>query len=142
MSNCDLLGLLVTAQYSQVFFIYRSNDYGQNLLLARGTREEIFADEDWCLDVLEHVNDPVDYWTIREDGAMFIRLRMQEKVEELYSGDQVKKWERFDPSKRPWLFTAEMDDFTNTIHGESKLLHPYGKPKDGKKASRGKDGNE
>lgn len=25
MANCDLLGLLVTAQYPQVFFIYRSN---------------------------------------------------------------------------------------------------------------------
>lgn len=128
MSNCDLLGLLVTAQYPQVFFIYRSNNYGQNLLLARGTREEIFADEDGCLDVLEHINDPVDYWTIREDGAMFIRLRMSEKVEELYSESQVKRWNRFNPEKRPWLFCAEMDDFQNTIYGKSEFMHPYGSP--------------
>ena len=73
MNECTLHNLLTTCQFPQVFFIYRTNDFGQNLLLAKGTRDEILADDECGYEVLIHINDPVDYWTIREDGAMFVR---------------------------------------------------------------------
>lgn len=128
MNECTLHNLLTTCQFPQVFFIYRTNDYGQNLLLAKGTRDEILADDECGYETLIHINDPVDYWTIREDGAMFVRLRMTELVEDLYPEEYVKKWNRLDPCGRPWLYSAEMDDFTNTISGSAEYMHPYGKP--------------
>jgi hypothetical protein len=53
---------------------------------------------------------------------------MDDRAKELYSDDYVKKWDRFNPNKRPYLYTAEMDDFTHCIYGSSEYLHPYGDP--------------
>lgn len=128
MSECTLHNLLTSCQYPQVFFIYRTNDYDQNILLAYGTKQEMLEDDETSFDLLNHINDIVDYWTIREDGAMFVRLRMDEKAEDQWQEVYVKKWDRFNPKTRPYLFSAELDDFTHTIHGMSGYMHPYGDP--------------
>lgn len=128
MSKCTLHNLLTTCQYQQVFWIYRTNDYGQNILLTKGTKQEMLADDESNFELIDHINDVVDYWDIREDGAVFVRLQMEEKAEDLYMDDYVKKWDRFNPKSRPWLFSAEMDDFTHTIYGSSEYIHPFGNP--------------
>ena len=128
MSNCKLHDLLTTCQYDQVFWIYRMNNYDQNILLAKGTKKEMLCDDEVSFELIEHINDPVEYWTIRKDGAMFVRLEMGDKAEDLWMKDYVEKWDRFNPNKRPYLYSAEMDDFTNTIHGSSEYMHPYGDP--------------
>lgn len=127
MTECTLHNLLTSCQYSQVFWIYRMNDYDQNILLAKGTKKEMLADDEASFDLIDHINDVVEYWTIREDGAMFVRLRTHEKAQDLYSEDYVKKWNH-NPHSRPWLYSAEMDDFTHAIHGSSEYMHPYGDP--------------
>ena len=128
MSECTLHNLLTSCQYDQAFWIYRMNDYDQNILLAKGTKREMLNDDEVSFDLLDHINDVVEYWTIRKDGAMFVRLRMQEKAEDLFFDDYVQKWDHVNPKRRPYLYSAEMDDFTNCIHGSSKYLHPYGDP--------------
>ena len=128
MSECTLHNLLTSCQYPQVFWIYQMNDYDENILLTKGTKQEMLEDDENNFNLIDHINDVVDYWTIREDGAMFVRIRMDNKAKELYSDDYVKKWDRFNPNKRPYLYTAEMDDFTNCIYGTSEYMHPYGDP--------------
>ena len=128
MSNCKLHDLLTTCQYDQVFWIYRSNDYDQNILLTKGTKREMLCDGESSFDLIEHINDPVEYWTIRKDGAMFVRLVMTDKAEDLWSEDYIEYWDRHNPNRRPYLYSAEMDDFANTIHGSSEYMHPYGDP--------------
>ena len=128
MSECTLHNLLTSCQYDQAFWIYRMNDYDQNILLAKGTKREMLNDDEVSFDLLDHINDVVEYWTIRKDGAMFVRLRMQEKAEDLFFDDYVQKWDQFNPRKRPYLYSAEMDDFINCIRGSSEYLHPYGDP--------------
>ncbi len=127
MSECTLHNLLTSCQYSQVFWIYIMNDYDQNTLLAKGTKSEMLKDDECSFDLIDHINDVVEYWTIRVDGAMFIRLRTTERAEDLYSDDYVKKWGK-NPKSRPWLYSAELDDFTNQIYGSDKYMHPYGDP--------------
>ena len=127
MTECTLHNLLTSCRYDQVFWIYRHNDYDQNILLTKGTKQEMLEGE-YAFDLLDHINDVVEYWTIREDGAMFIRLRWEEEAKDIYLEDSVKKWDRYNPLHRPYLYSAEMDDFTNTIHGTSEYLHPYGDP--------------
>lgn len=129
MSECTLHNLLTSCQYPQVFWIYRTNNYDQNILLAKGTKHEMLEDEEVNFELLDHINDVVEYWTVREDGAMFVRLRMTEKAEDLYFDDYVKKW-GLNPRTRPWLHSAEMDDFVHTIYGESEYMHPYGDPQE------------
>ena len=128
MTECTLHNLLTSCQYTQVFWIYRMNDFDQNILLAKGTKLEMFADDEMMYPLLDHINDVVEYWTIREDGAMFVRLRMTDMAEDLWSDDYVKKWDERNPLKRPYLYSAEMDDFTHVIHGTSEYMHPYGDP--------------
>ena len=130
MTECTLHNLLTSCQYPQVFWIYQMNDYDENILLTRGTKQEMLEDDENSFDLIDHINDVVEYWTIREDGAMFVRIRMDDRAKELFSEDYVNKWDRFNPLKRPYLYTAELDDFTNCIYGSSKYLHPYGDPLD------------
>lgn len=104
------------------------NDYDQNILLAKGTKKEMLSDDECSFDLINHINDVVEYWTIREDGAMFVRLRMSEKAQDLYSEDYVNRWDRFNPTKRPYLYSEEMDDFTHCIYGSSEYMHPFGDP--------------
>ncbi len=127
MKECTLHNLLTSCQYLQVFWIYRTNAYDQNILLTKGTKQEMLEDEKNNFDLLNHINDVVEYWTIREDGAMFVRIRMEQKDEEQYYADYVKRCNH-NPNSRPWLYSAEMDDFTHTIHGSDKYMHPYGDP--------------
>ena len=128
--ECTLHNLLTSCQYPQVFWIYQMNDYDENILLTKGTKQEMLEDDENSFDLIDHINDVVEYWTIREDGAMFVRIRMDDRAKELFSEDYVKKWDRFNPLKRPYLYTAELDDFTNCIYGSSEYLHPYGDPLD------------
>lgn len=128
MTECTLHNLLTSCQYPQVFWIYQINDYDENILLTKGTKQEMLEDDENNFNLIDHINDVVEYWTIREDGAMFVRIRMDDRAKELYSGDYVKKWDRFNPNERPYLYTAEMDDFTHCIYGSSEYLHPYGDP--------------
>lgn len=128
MTECTLHNLLTSCQYPQVFWIYQMNDYDENILLTKGTKQEMLEDDENSFDLIDHINDVVEYWTIREDGAMFVRIRMDDRAKELFSEDYVKKWDRFNPNKRPYLYTAEMDDFTHCIYGSSEYLHPYGDP--------------
>jgi len=128
MTECTLHNLLTSCQYPQVFWIYQMNDYDENILLTKGTKQEMLEDDENSFDLIDHINDVVEYWTIREDGAMFVRIRMDDRAKELFSEDYVKKWDRFNPNKRPYLYTAEMDDFTNCIYGTSEYMHPYGDP--------------
>ena len=128
MTECTLHNLLTSCQYPQVFWIYQTNDYDENILLTKGTKQEMLEDDENSFDLIDHINDVVEYWTIREDGAMFVRIRMDDRAKELFSEDYVKKWDRFNPNKRPYLYTAEMDDFTHCIYGSSEYLHPYGDP--------------
>lgn len=128
MGECTLHNLLTSCQYPQVFWIYYTNDYDQNILLTKGTIQEMLEDDEANFELLSHINDVVEYWTIREDGAMFVRLKMTSKAQELFSEDYVARWDRFDPTKRPYLYSAEMDDFTHCIHGSSEYMHPYGDP--------------
>ena len=130
MTKCTLHNLLTSCQYPQVFWIYQMNDYDENILLTKGTKQEMLEDDENSFDLIDHINDVVEYWTIREDGAMFVRIRMDDRAKELFSEDYVKKWDRFNPLKRPYLYTAELDDFTNCIYGSSEYLHPYGDPLD------------
>ena len=130
MNECTLHNLLTSCQYPQVFWIYQMNDYDENILLTKGTKQEMLEDDENSFDLIDHINDVVEYWTIREDGAMFVRIRMDDRAKELFSEDYVKKWDRFNPLKRPYLYTAELDDFTNCIYGSSEYLHPYGDPLD------------
>lgn len=130
MNECTLHNLLTSCQYPQVFWIYQMNDYDENILLTKGTKQEMLEDDENSFDLIDHINDVVEYWTIREDGAMFVRIRMDDRAKELFSEDYVKKWDRFNPLKRPYLYTAELDDFTNCIYGSSEYLHSYGDPLD------------
>ena len=128
MAKCTLHNLLTSCQHCQVFWIYRMNDWDQNILLAKGTKAKMFSDEQMRPELIDHINDTVEYWTIREDGAMFVRLIMEDRAEDQYQDIYVKRWDRWNPASRPYLMSAEMDDFSHTIHGSSDYMHPYGDP--------------
>lgn len=126
-NKCTLLDLLTSCQYPQVFWIYLTNEYGENILLAKGNKQDMFS-SDIMFDLLDHINDTVEYWTIRSDGAIFVRLHWNERVSDIYCEDSQTKWDIHDPHTRPYLYSAEIDDFTNCIYGTANYIHPYGDP--------------
>ena len=85
MMECTLHNLLTSCQYPQVFWIYQMNDYDENILLTKGTKQEMLEDDENSFDLIDHINDVVEYWTIREDGAKLVTFLR--KAENLVSDD-------------------------------------------------------
>ena len=140
MRQTLLIDLLTTCDYRQNFFIYETNDYDQNILVAKGTRDEIRADEDFDLEAL---TCPVEIWNIREDGTMFVfinGMHPERPRQKEYSEKYVASWDNYDPNTRPWLHGAELDCFGHDIHGSSEYLREYGRPyKPRKEENNGKE---
>lgn len=105
-----LHGLLDSSVYSQLFSIYLTNDYDQNLLIGRGTREEMLdAGES---SIFSHLTDKVVVWEIRGNRMIvFIEdEHHKERVEEQFSNSD--KWGK-EPDKRPWRHSTETELYTD-----------------------------
>ena len=113
-----LYDIVSKAQYMQVFSIYLTNAYDQNIPIARGTRNEMIG-----LDAEENEEDffnylmcQVEYYHITENGVMVIFIRdehFEERASYNYSDEYVKIWDTFNPKTRPWLHGIETEEYTD-----------------------------
>ena len=111
-----LWDILEASQYMQIFSIYMTNVYDQNIPIARGTladmqRYDLDEGGFFC-----HLMDDVEYFHITKKGVMVLFLRdehYEEKAEEQYSQDYVMRWNRRDPRTRPYLHAIETEEYTD-----------------------------
>ena len=128
MRKALLIDFLTTCRYDQHFFIYETNDYDQNVLLGKGTLEELRENDEFDL---AYLISEIERWQIRDDGTMFIQVEGNTPSmmrQEGYAKKYVERWDNHDPNTRPWLYSAELDCFGHDICGSSDYLHEYGKP--------------
>lgn len=109
-----LYDIFCHTQYDQLFYVYLTNVYDQNLPLLRGTRDswmrEGFASAE---DIWWHLCDEVDQ-IIVVDKALLIKVRDEnydKRLEAQYNEKYVARWSVRDKSSRPWLFSAELEDY-------------------------------
>ena len=113
-----LYDIVSKAQYMQVFSIYLTNAYDQNIPIARGTRSEMIsmdADENEE-DFFKHLMCDVEYFHITDKGVMVVFIRdehFEEPASFNYSDEYVKRWDNFNPKTRPWLHGIETEEYTN-----------------------------
>ena len=104
------------AQYTQVFSIYLTNVYDQNIPIARGTRADMIEnDEDNEEDFFNHLMCEVEYYHITKDGVMVVFIEdenYERNASFNYSEDYVKRWNYSDPNTRPWLWGIETEEYT------------------------------
>jgi hypothetical protein len=113
-----LYDIVSKAQYMQVFSIYLTNVYDQNIPIARGTRSEMLG-----LDVdeneesfFQHLMCEVEYFHITDKGVIVVFIRddhFEERASYNYSDAYVKKWKNTDPKTRPWLHGIETEEYTD-----------------------------
>lgn len=111
-----LWDILEASQYMQVFSIYVTNVYGQNIPIARGTRSEMQEYDIDEGDLFYHLMDEIEYFHITKKGVMVLFLKdshYEEKVEQQYSEDCVKRWDRRNPMTRPYLYSIETEEYTD-----------------------------
>lgn len=113
-----LYDIVSKAQYMQVFSIYLTNVYDQNIPIARGTRNEMIGldAEENDEDFFNHLICQVEYYHITENGVMVIFIRdehFEEQASYNYSDEYVKRWDRFNPKTRPWLYGIETEEYTD-----------------------------
>ena len=113
----NLWDLLAVSQYTQVFEVYVTNIYDQNLFLGRGTRAELMAQEheqtygkDELL-VFDHLQDDVDGYTLKGSSiVIYVRDKhYEEYLEWQYDDRYVKTWDRRDRTTRPYLTRYEVE---------------------------------
>lgn len=113
-----LYDIVSKAQYMQVFSIYLTNAYDQNIPIARGTRNEMFeldAEENEG-EFFNHLMCQVDYYHITENEVMVIFIRdehFEKQASYNYSDEYVKRWDKFNPKTRPWLYGIETEEYTD-----------------------------
>ena len=110
-----LWDILNCSQYTQRFYIFVTNIYGQNLPRGQGSRNELYEniqsgdEED---DFFSHLMDEIEYFVVRDDKSIVVYLRNEDyekRCEELYPEEYVKRWDRLKPETRPWRFCSEIE---------------------------------
>ena len=111
-----LWDMLEASQYWQIFSIYVTNVYNQNIPVARGTLSEMKYYDIDDGELFCHLMDDVEYFHITKKGVMVLFIRdkhYEERAESQYSDDYVKRWNRRDPMTRPYLFGSETEEYTD-----------------------------
>lgn len=106
-----LFSLIIKARYDQIFHVYVTNTYSQNIEIGHGTRRDI-VDEDTTEMGLIHINDEIEIWYACEDGSIVVCLRDEnynKQAEYLYAQEYVKKWDIMKPETRPWKHYFELE---------------------------------
>lgn len=110
-----LWDILYTAQYFQQFTIYVMNAYDQNVLIGRGTRAEMLAEEREEGDntLFNNLQNEVEYFHTKGSKLIvFVRDANYDKpLEEQYLERQVARWDYKDPKKRPFLYGIETEEY-------------------------------
>ena len=113
-----LYDLVNAGQYMQIYSIYITNVYDQNIPISRGTLQEMmgyYVEENDSI-FFDHLMDKVEYYHITEKGIMVIFLRddhFEDRADYNYSDDYVKKWDRRDANTRPYLNGIETEEYTD-----------------------------
>ena len=113
----NLWELLEVSQYTQIFEVYVTNMYDQNVLLGKGTRAELMAQEheqtygnDEFL-VFDHLQDAIDGYVIKGTTlVIYVRdMHYEEYLEWQYDDSYAKTWDRRDKTTRPYLTRWEVE---------------------------------
>lgn len=110
--------IMMSGQYFQVYSVYITNTYDQNIPLARGTLTEIlgYMAEEGDTTFFRHLTDKVEYYHITENKVMVVFVRDEhfgETVEYDYSEDYIAKWNNLDPKTRPFLHGIETEEYSD-----------------------------
>lgn len=98
----------------QRLYIYCTNGYDQNILIAKGTKDEILSDKDTVYDLFEYCQCEIEMISVAKDGALLVRFKCphyNERLETQYPEDYVKKWSVTDIDSRPFVYSIEMEDW-------------------------------
>ena len=113
-----LYDIVSKAQYMQVFSIYLTNIYDQNIPIARGTRSEMIsmdADENEE-NFFDHLMCDVEYFSVTNKGVIVVYIRdehFEEQASNRYFDEYVKRWDNLNPKTRPWLHAIETEQYTD-----------------------------
>lgn len=111
-----LYDFMMPAMAHQIFHVYVTNIYDQNIEIGHGRRRDI-VNEDITEMGIDHLMDKVDTWSVAKDGSIVVKLidsHYEEKAEKQYDEDYAKIWNNFKPETRPWKHSCELEDFTFT----------------------------
>lgn len=108
-----LYDFMLPAMAHQIFHVYVTNVYDQNIDIGHGRRREIM-NEEITETGIDHLMDKVDTWSVAKDGSVVVRLidcNFEKRAEEQYSKDYVEKWDNLRKETRPWKHSCELEDF-------------------------------
>ena len=109
-----LYDIVSKAQYVQVFSIYLTNIYDQNIPIVRGTKSEMISmDAD---NFFDHLMCDVEYFNVTNKGVIVVFIRdehFEERASIRYSDEYVKRWDNLNPKTRPWLHGFETEEYTD-----------------------------
>lgn len=109
-----LYDIMDRCQYNQVFHVYVTNVYDQNIEIGHGPRS-VIVNEELTEEGYDHLMDQVDYWSVAPDGSVVVLLRdehFEERAETLYAKEYIAKWDNLRPETRPWKHSCELEDRT------------------------------
>lgn len=108
-----LYDLMLPAMANQIFHVYVTNTYDQNIEIGHGQRRDIL-NEEVTVEGIDHLMDVVDTWSVAADGSVVVKLidsHFKEPAEQQYSKSYVEKWNNLNPETRPWKYSCELEDF-------------------------------
>ena len=113
-----LYDVVSSGQYMQIYSIYITNTYGQNIPVSRGTLSEMlwFVAESGESLFFDHLMDKVEYFHITNKQVMVIFIcdeHFEDSADYNYSKEYVARWKNLDPNTRPFLHHIETEEYTD-----------------------------
>lgn len=105
-----LYDLMLHGNATQIYHVYTTNAWDQNIPIGHGERREIMNEDE--TDGIDHLMDEVDSWYVCEDGSLVVLLKdafFNERVEKQYTPEYIAKWNNLKPETRPWRHSAELE---------------------------------
>lgn len=96
----------------QVYHVYTTNLWDQNILVGHGKRRDIMNEDE--TDGIDHLMDEVYGWYVCKDGSVVVLLRdkhFDDRAETQYDKEYVAKWDNLKPETRPWKCSCELEGF-------------------------------
>lgn len=105
-----LYDLMLNGNATQIYHVYVTNVWDQNILIGHGERRDIMNEDE--TDGINHLMDEVDSWYVCKDRSVVVQLKdafFNTRAEEQYSPEYVAKWNNLNPETRPWSHSAELE---------------------------------
>lgn len=117
-----LLDLWQVSTNSQMYHVYITNNYDQNLPVYHGTIVDLCMDDEYGGEWFDSLDLEIEVFYVCKNGDIQVQLKDEhffERVEDWWTSNKsiTDKWDDLNPETRPWRYSLETESMAHICGG-------------------------